>query len=126
MKVKIKYIPSVCTISDPETDKRITAKHHRYRINDDVYDIRKGFMFDNASIPQLLKSFIGGGHEPDFEPAALLHDFMYRKKLGKKKADLYFRKILEYSGVGKIKRNLMYNAVKMFGGGAYKKNKSRK
>ena len=90
-----------------------------YEIEDKIYTIKKGFKYDGASIPKIFWSIVGGAFHPDFQKAALLHDYMYRETLGKSKADQYFYEILRYCGVSKIKSKLMYLAVRWFGGISY-------
>lgn len=85
------------------------------------FTVLQGFESDLASIPRLLRWLIPqvGKH---ILPA-IAHDWCYRAPsmgwLNKPKADLLFRVGMEQAGVGRLRRTLMYSAVKYFGGWSY-------
>ena len=112
-------IPDISIKPDALLNRFILLKPVIYQINDDIFTIKKNFIYDGASIPKIFWSIIGGAFHPDFQKAALLHDYMYRESLGKDKADFYFYEILRHCGVSKIKAKLMYLAVHWFGLKAY-------
>lgn len=80
--------------------------------------VPKGFQSDGASIPKCFEKIF-----PRFElkylKAAVVHDFLYSRYndlgINKQLADEIFLYILKQQGVPKIKRELMYAAVKVFG-----------
>ncbi|PZM81831.1 hypothetical protein DLH72_05025 [Candidatus Gracilibacteria bacterium] len=82
--------------------------------------VPKYFVTDFGSIPQFLWWF----YNPTRFVAYVLHDFLYSKKyigdIRRKKADLILKEALKVEGMGKIKRNLVYLAVRIFGGLFYK------
>lgn len=96
-----------------------------------------GFTTDFASIPRgLWNTFPPTG---PYAPAALVHDWLYTTGevllrnttghdylylIGRKYADDTFREVMEVIGVGRIKRNLMYRAVRLFGGRAWDKHRA--
>lgn len=78
-----------------------------------------GFIFDGASIPIGLRwLFPHGGRK--FGPACI-HDYCYRTKdiCTKREADLHLKEAMLSNGVSKIKVELMYWAVRLFGKGSY-------
>jgi len=89
------------------------------------FTIPNGFVTDLASTPR----FIWALFPPDGEylEAAVLHDYLYKThKVSKKYADNIFFNEMKRLGVGYFTRQIVYNAVKLFGGKAYKKANSGK
>ncbi|MFD2207230.1 DUF1353 domain-containing protein [Kiloniella antarctica] len=92
------------------------------------FTVPTGFGTDLASIPRLLRWLIpqiGGQNLP-----AVAHDWCYRdpsmRWLSKDDADLLFRVGMEQAGVGRLRRTLMYSAVKYFGGWSYQTIKDKR
>ena len=81
--------------------------------------IKKGFIFDGASIPQLFWSSTGSPFDFQLLLAALIHDAFYATELiNRLKADQLFREHLQHlGGVNWYRRNKIYYAVR-FGGAA--------
>ena len=80
--------------------------------------VPKGFKTDFATVPPLFQVFfpvIGR-----YNKAAILHDYLYESdsipSLKRKKADKIFLNAMKILRVGFIRRNLMYLAVRLFGG----------
>lgn len=85
-----------------------------------VQRIPAGYVTDFASIPRLVAWRI---HPmSDHAWAALLHDWRYAiGEPGKKSiADQMFRERMEIDDVSAVRREIMYEAVHLFGGGGYK------
>lgn len=83
-----------------------------------VIDIPQGFVTDFASVPRLLWALIPPTGK--YGKAAVIHDFMYTYAIGSKAlADYVFLEAMTVLQVGKVKRELMYQAVRLFGRGAY-------
>jgi len=114
-------LPKITVGFDSKNDLLVLKNTAHYEINEDEYNILAGFKYDGASIPKVFWSLIGGKFHPDFQLAALLHDYMYAMKLGRNKADRYFHRLLLKRGVSKIKARLMYLAVSWFGKSHYRK-----
>lgn len=77
-----------------------------------------GFVFDGASVPRMLWSFLDPAGEA-FE-AACVHDYFYETGLKTKDyADKAFRSMLLRYGVDKKKAEVAYRAVRRFGKGSY-------
>ncbi len=75
--------------------------------------IPAGFITDLASMPTR------GGN---VNIGAVVHDFIYRGNLltySRKGADKLFLEIMKESGVGLIRRNYIYRAVRLFGGSSW-------
>lgn len=78
-----------------------------------------GFVTDFASVPRILWSWIPpyGKHLQ----AAVTHDWLYHSAppaMTRKQADQLFLLMMQEAGVGAIRRNLMYAAVRVGGGNA--------
>ncbi len=86
-----------------------------------TFTIHEGFIFDGASIPRAFWRLIGHPMQPRTLVAALMHDYLYATEfLERKTADWIFLEMLQKSGVGWIKRNLMWGAVDLFGGSVWR------
>ena len=100
----------------------VTVRDKRIWVN---VVVPAGFFYDGASIPSLiglLWRIIGHPLDPEFEAAAVVHDYLYsdlNKKIGpdvsREVADIIFLTILFENGVGETKRGIMYQAVRKFG-----------
>ena len=107
--------------------------------NDYVYDsgvfsitVLKGFSYDRASIPRIFWAIIDKDSLGSVPP--LLHDLLYRnggilptnqilpssKKFSRIETDKLFLELMEKCGVSKVRRELAYQAVRKFGGIAWK------
>jgi len=90
-------------------------------------DVPAGFVTDFASVPRIF--WITLPPTGKYGKAAVIHDYLYQYgKVGQVRitrayADGIFRKAMEELGVGKIRRNLMWAAVRIGAGGAW--NRSR-
>jgi hypothetical protein len=97
----------------------------RYISSFGVVVIPTGFLSDGASIPRIFWSI--------FSPfglylkAALIHDFLYSKDsdelfpCDRATADLIFKEAMFNLGIGWIKRETIYRAVRLGGWMSYKK-----
>lgn len=78
------------------------------------------FLTDGASIPRLCWTLIGGPLTGLYQEAAVIHDWLYCVHMvSRKKADQIFLEAMKISGVNRVKRNLMYAAVRIGGSAAY-------
>ena len=93
-------------------------------------DIKAGFVFDGASIPQIFWSSIGSPWDSKILVAALVHDALYsaqpRSECGtywtiRQDADSILRVLCGYLGMGWLKRLAVYVAVDTCGADAYMK-----
>ena len=75
------------------------------------YTIPRGFVFDGASIPKLVRPLMGSPFHPRYIEAALVHDFCCQLCLEGNMRDTKFRELLQLNSVSKIKSNAMYGAV---------------
>jgi hypothetical protein len=86
--------------------------------------IKKGFIFDGASIPRFFWRVVGHPLDPEFIRAALLHDGLYASELEEQEeCDLLFEEFMEdYDDISWAKRTAMYQAVHWFGGNVWKEH----
>lgn len=86
--------------------------------------IKRGFIFDGASIPRAFWRVVGHPMEGDILASALEHDAEYSAQfISKKQADERFLQNMEHAGVCWMKRKVFYYAVKFFGFSSWRGNK---
>ncbi len=96
----------------------------RINISDDAalwIVVTEGFETDFASTPWFLHRIMPPAGK--YAPIAVLHDYLYRYEAACPRvlADAIFRVGLKQLGVGRIKRWLMWAAVRLFGWMSYHK-----
>ena len=84
-----------------------------------IEKVPAGFITDLASTPRITWTvFPKSGI---YTEASVIHDFLYREgEYPRKQCDKIFKKALRQCGVGRIRTEMMYRAVRMFGGSFYK------
>lgn len=83
-----------------------------------VVVVPEGFVTDFASVPRLpVAYFVAGGVGDE---AAVVHDFLYHGLVPRMTADSAFLACLKACGVSWWQRQLMFSAVRAFGGSRYK------
>lgn len=88
-------------------------------------EVPKGFVTDLASIPRVFWSLLRP--DADYAYAAIIHDYLYwAQTTTRADADEILRLSMEDLEVDKPKVAAIFNAVRMFGGGAWDANKSNK
>ena len=113
---KLKLIDNV---SDP-TGKTKMLADDLYFIDTDkfVWKAGKDDVTDGATIPPLFHPIIGGSFEPDFLPAAVIHDHYtnraHRVRTWRDTARVLYQAML-VNGVNIVKAKTMYFAVYVFG-----------
>lgn len=84
-----------------------------------------GFTTDFASIPWIFWSILSpyGKHGK----AAVVHDYLYyiNKEYTRKQADDIFKEAMGVLGVNWLVKGIIYNAVRWFAGGAWKKHRKK-
>lgn len=83
--------------------------------------IPSGFLTDFASVPMIFWNIFSP--TGSYGKAAVIHDFLYRGPhvVSKDTADKVFNEAMKALGTGFFTRTILYNAVRVFGGPAYKK-----
>ena len=85
-----------------------------------LLEIRCGFRFDGASIPQFLWSWIGSPMDSDLIRGALCHDFLYSAHLfSKKDTDQTLYDVLRLDGVGYVRANVIWSGPRLGGRGSW-------
>ena len=78
-----------------------------------------GFVTDLASIPRGLWNLLPKSGA--YNEAGVVHDYLYRiNGVTRKEADEVFLQAMEELGVGRVRRTLMWSAVRMFAGRKWK------
>lgn len=105
-----------------DPDNWILVEDFRYKENDVVTTIPKGFVTDFASIPRVFWSVINPTELGDAGP--IKHDWKYRNGIGTRaQADKAFLADMEDDGIGWWKRKTAYGMVRAFGWGSWKSGK---
>ena len=82
--------------------------------------VKKGFMFDGASIPRVFWLTTGYPMSPGFQAAGLIHDAAYAAELmTQKQADDLFYWCLRRDGVNWYTANKMWLGVRIGGGAVW-------
>lgn len=91
--------------------------------NNYTISVPAGFVTDFASIPRAFWTILPPTG-PMYGKAAVVHDYLYQNgglgKYTRAQCDLVFRDAMAVLGVSGIKRQTMYLAVRLFGGGAFR------
>jgi len=96
-------------------DGYVTLYQTRSSINILEYGIiiEEGFISDGASIPEFLYPLFD---KENYLFPAIVHDWLYfTGNNSRRKSDRIFYELLRKQGVGYIRSNLMYLAVRIFG-----------
>lgn len=103
----------------------LASGRKRYRLTEDlVYvigykdspftvTVPKGFETDLATSPRWMWWYIKP--EGEYNNSTILHDFLYSIQVDRAMADGLLRESLKVLNVAKLKRNLMFYAVRCFG-----------
>jgi len=84
----------------------------------DTFVVPASFTTDFASVPRAFWNIVPPTGK--YTKAAVLHDWLYSShEVSRKDADGIFLRVMKESGVGLIKRHMMYRAVRLFGRKAY-------
>jgi hypothetical protein len=96
------------------------VQHHFHYFIDDVrYRVPIDYITDHASVPRAFW-WLCPPADPKYAAASLIHDYCYSAELWtRKKNDLIFLAIMQYSGVRRWRRAIMYAAVRVGGGITY-------
>ncbi len=85
--------------------------------------VRSGFVFDGASIPRLLWSFIGHPMEPPRVAAALVHDWLHKAQvLPKYLVDIAYGVIQAMAGISYLSILIEYVALVFFSSRHWREN----
>lgn len=101
---------------------------HRYRVSTSrgVITIPAYFETDGLSIPSAAWAIVGPDNGPAFA-AGILHDYLYSRESTlfhnhpREVCDLLFKEAMFNLGIGWLRRETIYRAVRMFGGRFYKR-----
>ena len=78
--------------------------------------VRRGFVFDGASIPRLLWRLCGHPLEVPRIAAALAHDWLYASHVcDRQTADMIFRELCRRVGIGCLRRGVEYRVLRLCG-----------
>jgi hypothetical protein len=81
-------------------------------------EVPQGFETDFASVPRFFWRIVPPWGR--YSPAAVVHDYLYQSgTLERYEADRVFLTLMQRLGVSAWKRNVMYEAVRLFGGSAW-------
>jgi hypothetical protein len=97
------------------------------QVGDEQIVIPTGFTTDGASVPGWAQRITMWNPWDDPQRwAGIVHDWLYAQRgVSKARADEIFRAVLVSEGAGWLRRKLMYAAVVVGGGPAYRSNQAR-
>lgn len=111
----------------PRKDRYLLLDDFRIQTRWGLVVVPKLFRYDGASIPRIGWQLTYTPFHPDVMLAALVHDWLYLShQFSKETADLIFKDLLLESGVSETKAWIMYQAVKLGGGCAWKQSRDDK
>lgn len=85
-------------------------------------NVPEGFIYDGLSDPKWTWFLMGSSYDPQYMFPALIHDYLYTDhSVKRKEADDILLALLLENGVSVITSVLMYYAVRLFGGGHWKR-----
>lgn len=99
----------------------------RYRdpVTGEEWEVPAGEETDLASVPRVPLAFLLAG-DTAHEPSAL-HDHLYRTgKVNRKRADALFLQAMKEQDEPGWRSYVMYGAVRIFGGGFYKEQETKR
>ena len=121
--MKTNMLDSICVMACDDEFQLIREFEYHSKCGI-VVTVPVDFVTDFASVPPIFYSLVPPIGDTNI--ATLVHDFLYSTQcpidLSRKKADEIFLEIMVDRGVSKIKRNLMYRAVRVFGGPYWRKS----
>lgn len=102
------------------SEKTLTRSYKCILPNGEILYIGKYFVFDGASIPRLFWSLVGSPFTGTQQRGAFIHDAIYSAEIyDRKTCDWIFLLILKKHNCGWIKRNIIWAAVRAFGGSVW-------
>ena len=93
---------------------------YQSKILDQTITAPVDFVTDFASVPRVPLAYLLAGNTA--HEAAVIHDFLYNNKphpCTRKQADQVFLEAMEITGIVWWRRELMYNAVRLFSAGEW-------
>ena len=110
-----------------ELEVRLIGKNKFELVNDLSYEekeyeliIKKGFVFDGASIPRILWTTLGCPFGELYTAPACVHDALYSTTVfERKECDKIFHRAMRAKGVDDFTAKEMYLAVRAFGEDSY-------
>jgi hypothetical protein len=115
---KISFIADGKAVLEEDFYFDVTVKGKKYQIV-----IKSGLIFDGASIPRACWRVAGHPYQYPLLACALPHDILYATELFKQsECDWIFLLLMQLVGIGWLKRNVVYSAVRCFGWIVWKKH----
>jgi hypothetical protein len=113
-------------IKDDDKPLDTLAKSYIVEIRKRIISIPLGFMTDYASIPRFMLAFFVK-YEKAYKKAAVIHDWLYwSQTVSRKNADDILNDAMYLGEIPNFKRWLIYIAVRVFGGIAWRENQRRR
>ena len=105
--------------------KRLLLADYTYENDKYIITLKPGFVTDGASIPKAFWTILSSPFEGPLVYGAMIHDGLYTKmQLPRKECDELLREMAIEQGYNKIKADLVYEAVRLFGGSHWNKDTS--
>lgn len=101
----------------------LLSEEYTFRTKQSTWTVPAGYRYDGASVPRI--PFVYARYGNTAHEAACLHDYLYEfQPCARKQADKAFLETMERFGnpPSRTQRRVMYMAVRMFGGLAWRRN----
>ena len=90
-------------------------------------EVPVGFVSDGASIPKIFWFIVGSPLTGKYRGAAILHDYLYYStRYPRKRCDEIFLEAMTVLKVNKVKRTIIFWAVRIFGDIAWDRHRGSK
>jgi Protein of unknown function (DUF1353) len=123
LMVGCQTIPSPSVSQFADGSHWVLEKPLRYRLKEtnETIEVPRGFVTDFASIPRVAWSVMAPTDRPG--RAGIIHDWLYWDQgCSREQADKIMLLGMEETGVNRVKRSLIYRALRLAGGFAWNDN----
>jgi hypothetical protein len=110
-----KFFDRLLVEFDGDEENWVILEDFKYSHEGEIIIVPKGFTTDFASIPRVFRNILSPYGE--YGKAAVIHDFLYQNQgwNDRRRCDDVLLQGMIDLGVGWIKRNTIYSAVRTFG-----------
>ena len=115
--MKVTFLSKLHVEKMDDEDKWVLIDAFIAQVDERKIVVPAGFHHDFASVPRIPLAYMLAGNTA--HKSAVIHDWLYTVGEDRKYADSVFYAAMEAEGVPWFRRNAMWAAVRMFGGGAY-------
>jgi hypothetical protein len=116
-------IQELCLVPRPGRNWRVALDFTVLTTGLQTITVPAGFLCDLNSMPRCLW---WASTPTDYPEAGVVHDYLYDQQVPRAAADAVYLELLRALGMGSIRANARYYALRLFGGIAYWKHSKHK